>query len=202
MAKRITARKKQALETRGRIQSVALDLFDRNGFENVSVEEIAQAAGCSVGNIYHYFKSKDELVLQVTDHVDAAYLELEKDYAADTKSSARDKLLDFVGRTLTISVNEEVLYKSLIHALRYPGQGALKIKDSRVWFRMLREFIDACKREGSVRADEPTDEILAALVTLHRGMLMQWRIEEGAFPIEERGRRIAAAYLRGLSPEK
>ncbi len=202
MAKRITARKKQALETRGRIQSVALDLFDRNGFENVSVEEIAQAAGCSVGNIYHYFKSKDELVLQVTDHVDAAYLELEKDYAADTKSSARDKLLDFVGRTLTISVNEEVLYKSFIHALRYPGQGALKIKDSRVWFRMLREFIDACKREGSVRADESTDEILAALVTLHRGMLMQWRIEESAFPLEERGRRIAAAYLRGLSPEK
>ena len=117
MAKRITARKKQALETRGRIQSVALDLFDRNGFENVSVEEIAQAAGCSVGNIYHYFKSKDELVLQVTDHVDAAYLELEKDYAADTKSSARDKLLDFVGRTLTIDCR----WKNEIRVYRRSG---------------------------------------------------------------------------------
>ena len=41
------------------IQETALDLFDREGFENVSVEEIAQTAGCSVGNIYHYFKSKD-----------------------------------------------------------------------------------------------------------------------------------------------
>ena len=66
MAERLTPRKQQALEMRSRIQNVALDLFDREGFENVSVEEIAQKAGCSVGNIYHYFKSKDELAIQVT----------------------------------------------------------------------------------------------------------------------------------------
>ena len=58
MEKQLPARKRQALEMRSRIQNVALDLFDRDGFENVSVEQIAQAAGCSVGNIYHYFKSK------------------------------------------------------------------------------------------------------------------------------------------------
>ena len=77
MAERITARKRQAMEMRRRIQETALDLFDREGFENVSVEEIAQAAGCSVGNIYHYFKSKDELAIQLTQHVDEAYQVLE-----------------------------------------------------------------------------------------------------------------------------
>ena len=84
MSERMTARKRQALEMRSRIQSAALDLFDREGFENVSVEEIAQTAGCSVGNIYHYFKSKDELAIQVTSHVDDAYSELEEAYLADT----------------------------------------------------------------------------------------------------------------------
>ena len=76
MAKRMTARKKQALEMKARIQKAALDLFDREGFDHVSVEEIAQAAGCSVGNIYHYFRGKDELAIQVTSHVDEAYLDL------------------------------------------------------------------------------------------------------------------------------
>ena len=42
MSERMTARKRQALEMRSRIQSAALDLFDREGFENVSVEEIAR----------------------------------------------------------------------------------------------------------------------------------------------------------------
>ena len=80
MAKKLTPRKQQALEMRQKIQTVALDLFDRHGFENVSVEMIAQAVGCSVGNIYHYYKSKDELAIQVTSNVDAAYLEMEKEY--------------------------------------------------------------------------------------------------------------------------
>ena len=55
MEKQLTARQRQALEMRSRIQAVALDLFDKESFEAVSVEQIAQAAGCSVGNIYHYF---------------------------------------------------------------------------------------------------------------------------------------------------
>ena len=118
MSERMTARKRQALEMRSRIQSAALDLFDREGFENVSVEEIAQTAGCSVGNIYHYFKSKDELAIQVTSHVDDAYSELEEAYLADTARPAREKLLDFVGRSLEISVSDPVLYKAFKMCIR------------------------------------------------------------------------------------
>ena len=46
MKKEMTTRKRQALEMRAKIQNTALSLFDRKGFENVSVEEIAQAVGC------------------------------------------------------------------------------------------------------------------------------------------------------------
>ena len=133
MSERMTARKRQALEMRSRIQSAALDLFDREGFENVSVEEIAQTAGCSVGNIYHYFKSKDELAIQVTSHVDDAYSELEEAYLADTARPAREKLLDFVGRSLEISVSDPVLYKAFIHGLRYPEQRVLQKKASSIF---------------------------------------------------------------------
>ena len=45
MSERMTARKRQALEMRSRIQSAALDLFDREGFDNVYLEELDQTAG-------------------------------------------------------------------------------------------------------------------------------------------------------------
>ena len=96
MEKKLTPRKQQALEMRRKIQTAALDLFDREGFENVSVESIAQASGCSVGNIYHYFKSKDELALQVTDNVDEVYRDLEQLYDDDTTRPAIDKLMDTI----------------------------------------------------------------------------------------------------------
>ena len=183
------------MEMRRRIQETALDLFDREGFENVSVEEIAQAAGCSVGNIYHYFKSKDELAIQLTQHVDEAYQVLEQ---ADTDRSGREKLLDFVGRSLEISVGDEVLYKAFIHGLRYPEQGVLKGSEKRVYYRLLGELVDLCRREGSIRQELTTAEVVEELVTLHRGMLFEWRIYEGGFPLAQRGRRMAEHLLEGM----
>ncbi len=198
MAEKLTQRKLQALEMRSRIQSTALDLFDREGFENVSVEEIAQAAGCSVGNIYHYFKSKDELAIQVTDHVDAAYSELERGYLSDDTHRAREKLLDFIGRSLTISVADPVVYKSFIHALKYPEQGVLKLGEHRVYYRLLKELVELCKHEGSIGSAYDTEAVVEQLVTIHRGMLLEWRIYESDFDIASRGRALGEVYLRGL----
>lgn len=192
------ARKEKAQEMSAHIKSVALELFRKNGFENVSMLDIAEAAGCSVGNIYHYYKSKDELAIQVTDHVDTVYLELEKEYNADTQRSSMEKLLDFVGKSLEITIEEDSLYKSLSHAMLYPEQGVLKVTPDRALYRVVANLISACKEEGSIPADYPDDEILSAMFVMHRGMLMHWRIEGGNFPIALRGRRIAEAYFRGL----
>lgn len=182
---------------RSRIQYVALDLFDRDGFENVSVEQIAQAAGCSVGNIYHYFKSKDELIIHVTSSVDAQYEVLEREYLSDTTVSARSKLLDFVGRSLDISSKDPSLYRSFIHGLKYPEQAILRDNETRVYFRVLRELTAACQQEGSISPQRDRQELVADLVALHRGMLFEWRIYEKGFDLVTRGRRMAAALLDG-----
>lgn len=182
---------------RAKIQSAALTLFNREGFENVSVEEIAQTVGCSVGNIYHYFKSKDELAIQVTHMVDEAYTDLERSYLADTVTSGRDKLLDFVGRALEISARDEMLYKAFIHGLRYPEQAVLQKSGKRVYYRLLRELVEQCQKEGSIHPSYDPDEVVEDLVVLHRGTLFEWRIYQERFDVAQQGRRMAAALLRG-----
>ena len=197
MKKELTPRKRQAIEMRAKIQSAALTLFNREGFENVSVEEIAQTVGCSVGNIYHYFKSKDELAIQVTQMVDEAYTALEEEYLADRETSGREKLLDFVGRSLEISASDEMLYKAFIHGLRYPEQAVLQKNDKRVYYRLLRELVDLCQEEGSIHPSYDPDALVEDLVVLHRGTLFEWRIYQEGFDIAKQGRRMADALLRG-----
>lgn len=201
MKKELTPRKRQAIEMRAKIQSAALTLFNREGFENVSVEEIAQTVGCSVGNIYHYFKSKDELAIQVTQMVDEAYTALEEEYLADRETSGREKLLDFVGRSLEISASDEMLYKAFIHGLRYPEQAVLQKNDKRVYYRLLRELVDLCQEEGSIHPSYDPDCLVEDLVVLHRGTLFEWRIYQEGFDIAKQGRRMAAALLRGWQTE-
>ena len=197
MKKELTPRKRQAIEMRAKIQSAALTLFNREGFENVSVEEIAQTVGCSVGNIYHYFKSKDELAIQVTQMVDRAYAEMEQEYLSDGDTPAREKLLDFVGRSLEISASDEMLYKAFIHGLRYPEQAVLQKNDKRVYYRLLRELVDLCQEEGSIHSSYDPDCLVEDLVVLHRGTLFEWRIYQEGFDIAKQGRRMADALLRG-----
>lgn len=201
MKKELTPRKRQAIEMRAKIQSAALTLFNREGFENVSVEEIAQTVGCSVGNIYHYFKSKDELAIQVTQMVDEAYTALEEEYLTDRETSGREKLLDFVGRSLEISASDEMLYKAFIHGLRYPEQAVLQKNDKRVYYRLLRELVDLCQREGSIHPSYDPDCLVEDLVVLHRGTLFEWRIYQEGFDIAKQGRRMADALLRGWHTE-
>lgn len=201
MKKELTPRKRQAIEMRAKIQSAALTLFNREGFENVSVEEIAQTVGCSVGNIYHYFKSKDELAIQVTQMVDEAYTALEEEYLADRETSGREKLLDFVGRSLEISASDEMLYKAFIHGLRYPEQAVLQKNDKRVYYRLLRELVDLCQEGGSIHPSYDPDCLVEDLVVLHRGTLFEWRIYQEGFDIAKQGRRMADALLRGWQTE-
>lgn len=48
-------------QTRERIVGAARRLFNRHGFEQVSIERIMSEAGLTRGGFYHHFGSKDEL---------------------------------------------------------------------------------------------------------------------------------------------
>ncbi|WP_434970693.1 TetR family transcriptional regulator [Microbacterium sp. bgisy207] len=52
--------------SRNAVVAVALDLFDRNGFDATSVEQIAQAAGSSRSTFFRQFGGKDDVVF--ADH--------------------------------------------------------------------------------------------------------------------------------------
>ena len=133
----------------------------------------------------------------MTDSVDAQYRVLEAGYLADEANRWRDKLLDFVGQALVISANDPSLYRSFVHGIKYPEQAILRDNEKRVYFRVLRELVDGCRDEGSVHPSRDREELVADLVALHRGMLLEWRIYEGEFDLPRRGRRMAAALVDG-----
>ncbi|MBR9766632.1 MAG: TetR family transcriptional regulator [Rhodobacteraceae bacterium] len=57
----LRARKRQ--ETRQNIIDAGLRLFVRDGYEQTTVEAIAAAAGISRRSFFHYFKSKEDILL-------------------------------------------------------------------------------------------------------------------------------------------
>lgn len=60
--RRIGLRQRKKLAAMHTIQRVALDLFDREGYGNVTIERIAAGADVSPSSVYRYFGTKERLV--------------------------------------------------------------------------------------------------------------------------------------------
>lgn len=99
-------------ETRARIEQAALDLFTRDGFEQVTIDEIADAAGISRRTYFRYFATKADAVwgdfdahvgrlaalltgsrdeLPVLTSICTAYVEV-NDYAAEDLPLLRERM--------------------------------------------------------------------------------------------------------------
>jgi AcrR family transcriptional regulator len=62
-----TARARQADRRRAELLDTALLLFAERGFDATTIADISAAAGTAHGLVYHYFRSKDELLLAVLE---------------------------------------------------------------------------------------------------------------------------------------
>lgn len=73
-------------DTRERIYSTALTLFRERGFDATTMRDVASAAGMSLGAAYHYFPSKDAIVLAYYDRVSKEHARRVATEAAQEKS--------------------------------------------------------------------------------------------------------------------
>lgn len=87
-------RARQRLEAMKRVQQIAVDVFRRDGFENVRVEEIAESAAVSPVSVYRWFGTKEGLVLW--DEFDPPLFEAIKSHLATGSpvDAVRDGLID------------------------------------------------------------------------------------------------------------
>ena len=76
--KHYDSKKKEIIETAGQ-------LFDKLGYENTSMHKIAQAMGKGKASLYYYFRSKEELFLNVLRGEGVRYFEANQKYFEEEK---------------------------------------------------------------------------------------------------------------------
>lgn len=59
------------LTNRRKIEAAALQVFVKQGFHGTSIRDIAAASGVSIGNLYTYYKTKEDLYLAIVAYYEA-----------------------------------------------------------------------------------------------------------------------------------
>ena len=90
-AKKSTAtRTVKGEQTKALILNTALEMLHERGYENTTMRAIAEKAGVSLGNAYHYFGSKDHLIQAFyhrthDDHLRASLPALQKEFSVKAR---------------------------------------------------------------------------------------------------------------------
>lgn len=103
------SRNKNPEETVNLILDVAYRLFMEKGYEYTSIQEIIDnLGGLSKGAIYHHFKSKEEILIAVTDRMTAESNRMLADIRDCLNLSGKEKLKTIFKQSINRSVQEEI----------------------------------------------------------------------------------------------
>lgn len=103
------ARNRHPEETVSRILDAAFRLFIEKGYEQTSIQDIIdQLGGLSKGAIYHHFRSKEEILVAVTDRMTSESNQMLADIRDRTDLNGKEKLKTIFRESILRPVQNDI----------------------------------------------------------------------------------------------
>ncbi|MDO4307095.1 MAG: TetR/AcrR family transcriptional regulator [Eubacteriales bacterium] len=166
------ARNKHPEETVNLILDAAFRLFIEKGYERTSIQDIInELGGLSKGAIYHHFKSKEDILVAVTDRMTAESNKMLADIRDSSELSGNEKLRTIFKESIRRPVQDEIFTVA-------PNLG----NNPRLMYSIFRETIDDAApnyirpiieqgiADGSIQTESPAE--LAELIILAANIWM------------------------------
>ncbi len=187
--KKINLKKEQGAKTKRKLYKCAAKLFQRHHYDDVSVEEIAKAAGITKATFYSHFKSKDELYLSLlaeyTSRVDEEYQAFLDTLPADT--SAVDMIFALAGKIADILV-DKISYDTMQIVYRLELSKNFNTEVVKGYNRKLYQIIMDVLNRGFQRGEFQTsltlEELTRQFVMAIRGVSFEWCIRDSSFDLK------------------
>lgn len=162
---------------RQQILDAARTCFLRDGFHATSMQDVIGEAGLSVGAVYRYFKSKDDLIRAIAESVIGGADEMLADIVAQEPPLP---LLDALDRAVThveMQSGEDgtlrIALQVWAEALRDPGLAEFVAATYNRFRNRFVQIAEQARHSGELPADVDTEAVGAALFSLIPGFVLQ-----------------------------
>ena len=144
------------------VKKAAVDLFATQGYATTSVQQIVEAAGVTKGAMYHYFRSKDDLLFAIYEQLltlQGERLSQIVDSGLPTQETLRAVCVDVVETSVDHLLEGTVFFRSA-HMLSAPRQQEVT-RRRRAYHDTFAGLIEAGQAEGLYRTDVPVAVLVA-----------------------------------------
>ncbi len=186
------------IEGKEKLLKTAIDLFAAKGFRGTSIRDIAQAMGMSISNIYHYFGSKEGLLLAILEESSQRLVDRLKEITQkDMEPLERFKLL----LETHIRISEARMNEAKIFSL---DEEHLSPEGNKVNRQIQREILEiylgelkTLKKLGYIQSRDLTVTAFNIFGTIN--WLLRWYRTDGPLSLENICREIISFILFGIT---
>ncbi len=143
--------------------SAAKEVFERDGFLDARISDIAERAGLSHGSFYHYFESKEEVFREVAAEVDERLSAPLNSVILDPSSSATpyERIHEAIRLHLESYRDEARIMGVIEQVWRFDAEfNAVRAERHRLYNAQIADSIRRMQRHGL--ADQRLDPAIAA----------------------------------------
>jgi TetR/AcrR family fatty acid metabolism transcriptional regulator len=175
-----------AVDKRRTILDAAVRVFARQGFHTCRVSDIADEAGVAYGLVYHYFKSKEEILDTLfLERWDVMLLAIAE--ADASERVPRDKLRAIASFIVDSYRHDPELMKVIIVEVTRAANtfGLTHLEKIRDAYRGIATIVERAQREGVFRSEVTPEFAALAFYGLVEQVLTAWIFDSVAVPDDE-----------------
>ena len=190
----------KAQQTRQLLLDTALELFDKKGFDNVTIDEIAEKCDVSKGAFYRHFNSKYDVFAVKFKDIDNFYESFyEKIHPACTVKEKiilayqeqmkylRDELgVDFVRTVYTSALSRTMDEKHYL------------VDPERRIYKLIESFLDEGLEKGEFTSVWEREQLLHNLTRCMRATVFDWIIFQNKLDIVEEIKVLVTMIFEGI----
>ena len=139
-----------------RIVESACKVFFKKGYHPTTTRDIAKACDMSMGQLYHYISSKDDVLFLVHKHMQKIWYDHLVNSGIEEIKSPFDRLVKALRHTLELITRNKKLFQFVYTESKYLKKkqlkNVLKIDDKNV-VGFFRRLLDDVKKEKSIDCD-------------------------------------------------
>ena len=185
-------------ESRQKIIKVAMELFERQGFDNTTMEQISEGADIARKTLYNYFPVKEAIA-------DEYVRGISRELAQETFESLQD-LPDTRARLLAalnnayawVEMNSEITRTVMLYRFEHNYQAGEKPEKTGTQ-AVMAEIIRQGQQAGEIKRDISV-ELMVMYIDLLRGtMAWEWVNDTSGYELRDKIAKLVDMVLYGIS---
>lgn len=192
--------RKSAEERKSELVEAALRLADKVGPDRLTTDRIAQAVGVTQAAIFRHFPRKQDLWQAVAARIGEKFQQ--RWMAADKEvPEPLSHLRELVRGQLRLVQSTPAIQSILFSRELHVENQALRVVFSELmgqFHARVERLVEACQREGSLRADIEAKDVAYLIIGLVQGLVLRWSLSGRSFDLPAEGGRLLNLQLNGF----